>query len=48
MSAINPAGSSASSGAPTLLGFLQNLVSDLGGSAAASGRTTGALVNTTA
>jgi hypothetical protein len=54
VSALNPstgsgAGTGTSNGAPTLSGFLQTLVSDLGGSSAnATTATTGALVNATA
>jgi len=49
--ALNPSGASSGGAAPTLVSFLQNLVSDLGGTSAggiASGAQTGSLLNTTA
>ncbi|HXY06099.1 MAG TPA: hypothetical protein VEI05_06135 [Burkholderiaceae bacterium] len=49
--ALDPSASNSTAGAPTLLSFLQNLVTDLGGPSASgisSGAQTGSLVNTTA
>jgi len=49
--ALDPSGANSGAAAPTLVSFLQNLVSDLGGTSAggiSSGAQTGSLLNTSA
>jgi len=51
VSALNPSGANSGAAAPTLVSFLQNLVSDLGANSAggiSAGTQTGSLLNTTA